>query len=616
MTSAVSSGLRTHSSRTLVVAISAISVMLSGCFELGGSETTSAAPDPGGPPPPPPPTTNAPPIISGTPSTNLIVGRQWTFTPSASDPDGDMLTFSVENQPRWATFDTTNGTLSGVPQLGDEGEYPNVSIAVSDGQAMSGLSPFTLMVENVNQGNNQPPQISGTPAPSVVVGNEYSFLPSASDPDGDSLTFSIANRPAWASFNATNGRLRGTPDAGDVGVYRNVVISVSDGEMSAALPAATIEVIAPAPVNRAPAISGNAPGSVTVGEQYVFQPTASDPDGDTLTFSITNRPSWAAFNASTGMLSGTPDQNDAGTYTNIMISVSDGQLSASLAGFSITVNEAPSNDPPQISGSPATTATVGEQYLFLPAATDPDGDTLEFSIVNRPGWASFNTTNGRLRGTPGQGDVGIHGNIQISVSDGEFTDSLPAFAITVEEPPNSPPQISGTPGTSAVVGEAYSFTPTASDPDGDTLTFSIQNRPGWANFNTSNGRLSGTPQAGDAGNYSGIVISASDGQESDSLPAFSISVSDPPTGSVLLTWTPPDTNTDGSQLTDLKAYKFYWGLSPDNLNNEVRVDNPGISAYTIDNLVPNTYYFGATSINDGEVESDMSNIATKTVTAN
>jgi hypothetical protein len=81
------------------------------------------------------------------------------------------------------------------------------------------------------------------------------------------------------------------------------------------------------------------------------------------------------------------------------------------------------------------------------------------------------------------------------------------------------------PVTSVVAGMTYTFTPTASDPDGDTLSFSIANMPPWASFNSSTGQLSGTPASANAGTYSGIVISVGDGRTSASLPAFTITVS-------------------------------------------------------------------------------------------
>jgi hypothetical protein len=89
----------------------------------------------------------------------------------------------------------------------------------------------------------------------------------------------------------------------------------------------------------APTISGSPATSIQAGTAYTFQASAADPAGRTLTFSIQNKPSWATFSASTGSLSGTPATTDAGTTSNIVISVSDGSLNAALAAFSITVTQ-------------------------------------------------------------------------------------------------------------------------------------------------------------------------------------------------------------------------------------------------------------------------------------
>jgi hypothetical protein len=363
--------------------------------------------------------------------------------------------------------------------------------------------------------------------------------------------------------------------------------------------------------NRAPSIGGTVPRSVMVGSSYSFTPSAADPDGDTLTFSITNLPSWATFDSNNGRLSGTPGDADAGTYSNIQISVSDGEFSASLAAFSINVSM--TNAAPSISGTPATSITIGNNYSFTPSATDPDGDTLTFSIANRPGWATFNNSNGLLSGTPGPMDAGTYSGISISVSDGVASASLNTFSISVQSAANSAPSISGTPSTSAVAGTAYSFTPTASDPDGDTLTFSISGLPSWANFNASTGRISGTPAAGDVGVYSNIQITATDGSLSDTLAAFSITVDAVGTSSVTLNWAAPTENEDGSALADLAGYKLYWGTTPGTYPNSVTISNASISSYVVENLAPGTYQFVATSFNAAGEESSYSNLATKVV---
>jgi hypothetical protein len=86
------------------------------------------------------------------------------------------------------------------------------------------LSPVTIAVENVEEA----PTISGTPAATVAEDTDYSFIPEASDDDGDTLTFSIANKPSWASFDTDTGALTGTPSNDDVGTHADIVISVTD----------------------------------------------------------------------------------------------------------------------------------------------------------------------------------------------------------------------------------------------------------------------------------------------------------------------------------------------------------------------------------------------------
>lgn len=178
---------------------------------------------------------------------------------------------------------------------------------------------------------------------------------------------------------------------------------------------------------------------------------------------------------------------------------------------------------------------------------------------------------------------------------------------------NSAPMISGTPPDEARIGMQYSYSPNASDPDGDTLTFSITNMPSWADFNTGTGRLVGTPAAGDEGNYSSIRITVSDGSASASTPQFAVAVQQVSMGSATLSWTAPTQNTDGTALTDLAAYKIYFGTSTGNYPNQISIDNPGITNYVVENLPADTYYFVSTAVNSSGVESNYSNVVTKVV---
>jgi putative Ig domain-containing protein len=116
-------------------------------------------------------------------------------------------------------------------------------------------------------GNNAP-TIAGTASASVTAGQSYSFTPSAADADKDAVTFTIANKPAWATFSVTTGALTGTPAAKDVGSYAGIEIAATDGKDVTALPAFAITVSAVVATN-----------SISVS----WTPPTENDDGSTLT---------------------------------------------------------------------------------------------------------------------------------------------------------------------------------------------------------------------------------------------------------------------------------------------------------------------------------------------
>ncbi len=165
----------------------------------------------------------------------------------------------------------------------------------------------------------------------------------------------------------------------------------------------------------------------------------------------------------TGVLGGTPGSADIGEYTDLVLMATDGQSTVSLPAFTLTVVPGiGTNTGPTISGSPATSVVAGSAYVFVPIAFDADGDSLSFSIQNRPSWAAFSSLTGALTGLPDSGNAGEYATVLISVSDGTQSATLPSFTITVTAT-NAAPVISGTPPTSVDVGSSYNFTPDASD---------------------------------------------------------------------------------------------------------------------------------------------------------
>jgi hypothetical protein len=178
---------------------------------------------------------------------------------------------------------------------------------------------------------------------------------------------------------------------------------------------------------------------------------------------------------------------------------------------------------------------------------------------------------------------------------------------------NASPSLSGSPVTSLNAGANYSFQPSASDPDGDALSFTVQNLPAWATFDSSTGRISGTPTAAQVGQYADVRISASDGEQSASLPAFSITVTQSSNGSASLSWTPPTQNTDGTALTNLAGYRILYGTDSRALAHSVKITNPSVSTYVVENLSPATWYFVVKAYTASGSESDASNLASKKI---
>jgi hypothetical protein len=154
-----------------------LTLVLVACGQDGGSESatplsssaTSVSPPASGGGPP----TSDSPVISGTPVTNVVAGSAYAFTPRATDPSGTTLTFSVQNQPEWASFDPVNGALTGTPAAANVGTYKNIVISVSDGSASASLPAFSIIVNQISNGTAS---LTWTPVTKNTNGSALSDL--------------------------------------------------------------------------------------------------------------------------------------------------------------------------------------------------------------------------------------------------------------------------------------------------------------------------------------------------------------------------------------------------------------------------------------------------------
>lgn len=186
--------------------------------------------------------------------------------------------------------------------------------------------------------------------------------------------------------------------------------------------------VAGLPMTAGAALLGTPVTSTTVGKPYYFKPTLTNANPKTVKYYIQGKPRWLSYNSATGALSGTPTAT--GTWSGIKLMSWDGVHGAALGPFSITVKAA-SNPTVKISGTPASSVEAGTYFSFRPTVSAPSGARLTFSITNKPSWASFNTGNGTLSGTPSTSNVTRYSNIAIKVTDSKTSATTPAFAITV-----------------------------------------------------------------------------------------------------------------------------------------------------------------------------------------
>jgi hypothetical protein len=178
---------------------------------------------------------------------------------------------------------------------------------------------------------------------------------------------------------------------------------------------------------------------------------------------------------------------------------------------------------------------------------------------------------------------------------------------------NNAPVISGSPDTFVIRDQTYDFTPTASDPDLDTLTFSITNPPGWASFDEMTGNLAGTPDANDIGTTSSVTISVFDSMAQATLAPFDLEVRQVPLGSATVSWSAPTTNSDGTTLLDLAGFRVHYGTVSQNYDLSAEVRDETAQSLLIPNLEAGTYFFAVAAFDHDDNESVLSSEVSKLV---
>ncbi|MBN1207694.1 MAG: tandem-95 repeat protein [Myxococcaceae bacterium] len=449
----------------------------------------------------PPSNQNAAPTLTAGPtasSTTVNSQQSVNLSVTAADADGDSLTYAwnqTPSSPAGAFSNTSAATPTWTaPTVTTQTNF-QLRVTVSDGKG--GLVAGSVTVTVLPPPNRSPTISQGPQAsPTSVTGAAAVQLSvTAADADGDSLTYAWTQTPASPagtfSTTSTANPTWTSPVVASTQIF-TLVVTVSDGKGGSVDGQVNVTVAPPEPQNGAPTLTaGPTANPTTVDSQQStnLSVTASDPDGDPLTYAWTQEPADPAGSFSSTTVanpSWTAPAVTAQTTFQLRVTVSDGKGGSASGAVAVTVRPPP-NQSPTISQGPqaSPTSVMGAAAIQLSVtAADPDGDPLTYAWTQVPaspaGTFSSTTTSNPTWTSPVVASTQTF-TLAVTVSDGQggSVDGQVDVTVAPPMPQNNPPTLTGPTATPSTLDaqQATSLAVTASDPDGDPLTYAWTQEP-------------------------------------------------------------------------------------------------------------------------------------------
>lgn len=417
--------------------------------------------------------------VANTQSVTLGEDTNINLVLTASDIDGDALTYQVVSQP-------SNGSLTGTaPNLNytpNENYFGNdsFSFSVNDGTVNSTEASVSIVINSVNDA----PRITSFPITIATLGLDYFYQLVVVETEGDSLNFELVNSPDGMSISPITGLISWTPTESDIGDHL-VTVRVSDSHSASDTQSFTLEVSGKP--NKKPAITSTPINTATVNEAYLYSIIATDPDSDPLTYSLVNGPAGMTVSLITGQVHWLPAAEQTGQHS-VSVSVEDGYGGKTSQTYLIDV-ELGSNTAPQITSIANLSAEEGQLYSYQVEAIDSENDPIEFALIQSPQGMVISRETGLISWVPS--DVaGQTYSVQIRVFDSKLAFDDQEFTLTPSASTNnSAPEINSTAPLSVDEDSLFSYQVTASDADGDELSFVLNNAPQGATINQNSGNI-------------------------------------------------------------------------------------------------------------------------------
>lgn len=501
----------------------------------------------------PPVPQNQPPVLTAGPSASAATinsQQSVSLSVSASDPDSDPLSYSwVQTLPASPTGSFNSSTIAAptwtAPKVTADTSF-QFRVTVSDGKG--GSVSGTVSV-NVLAPVNRPPTLAQAPQASLksVTGSAPVQLSvSASDPDSDTLTYAWTQTPTSppGTFNSTSvaNPTWTSPTVASSQTF-TLTVTVSDGHGGSVQGTVDVDVAPPVPTNNPPTLTGPVatPSTLNAQQSTSLSLTASDPDSDPISYAWTQEPPTPAGGFSSLSLANptwTAPRTAADTDFQLRVTVSDGKGGTATNTASVTVHAFVNTSPVLTAGPSASATTINEQQTInlSVSASDADGDPLTYKWVQTAptnlmgifGNPNVATTTWKAPDVTADGTY----TLQVTVTDDSGASVQGTVDIAVKKV-NQPPTVAAniTGPSTLLAGDTGSFAISASDPDGDLLTYSwTQTSPAtqgsWVGSQAASSAQWYSPQLSTQTSFT-FSVSVTDGQSTPVVRTITVPVSVP-----------------------------------------------------------------------------------------
>jgi hypothetical protein len=345
-------------------------------------------------------------------------------TLSGSDADSDPLTFALAVAPTHGSVEVVGTTATYTPDADYNGSDSFTYVA-NDGWNDSVPATVTLTLNPVPDA-----PVAHAGSDSGDEDNNVVMLLSATDADGDPLTYRVVAAPAHGSVEITITTAVYTPDANYNG-GDSFTFTANDGTSDATPATMTLTVNA---VNDAPVAAARTGGG-DEGSDITITLSATDVDGDTLTYAQVAAPAHGSVSISGATATYTPATGYTGG-DSFTYKANDGALDSATATVTLTVNPVISPNHAPVAAARTGSGNEGSDITITLSATDVDGDALTYRLASGPSHGSVVISGTTATYTPDSGYSGSD-SFTYTANDGAL-DSAPATVTLMVNPAGTP----------------------------------------------------------------------------------------------------------------------------------------------------------------------------------